>query len=145
MALDEQRFLDQVDGDYHDHLEQLFDTSRALDLRFEWGSKGTSIRLPTPDRAEPLSIAWVFPPGGVGWMGLTDLTLAYDFESAKSTPSVAMALESYVGKIGTIPGAKPAKAKNVEGWTLDPSIFKGHLENIIEAITQLVDSANSVG
>jgi len=78
-------------------------------------------------------------------MGLTDLTLGYDFESAKATPSVANALESYVGKIGAIPGAKPAKAKNVEGWTLDPSILKGHLEEIIEATTQLVDSVNSVG
>lgn len=145
VALDEQRFLDEVDGDYHDDLEQLFDTCRALDLRFEWGSKGTSIRLSTPDRAEPLSIAWVFPPGGVGWMGLTDLTLGYDFESAKATPSVASALESYVGKVGTIPGAKPAKAKNVEGWTLDPSILKSHLEGIVEAITQLVASVNSVG
>lgn len=48
-------------------LHDLLDFCRELDLRFEWGAIGTSIRVKTPFKDEPISIAWVFPDGGRRW------------------------------------------------------------------------------
>jgi hypothetical protein len=70
-SMDESRFLDSIlDEEYKNALQEILEACRGLGLRFEWGTVGTSIRVPTPDRAEPLTIGWLFPSGGLGWMGL---------------------------------------------------------------------------
>ena len=58
-------------------------------------SVGASIRVPTPDTPEPLSIGWVFPPGRSGWIGLKDVTLGVDIVSASKRLSVERSIDSY--------------------------------------------------
>ena len=83
----EASFLAALDDDaYRQALSDIFDSCRALGLTFEWGTKGSSIRIATPDRSEPLSVGWILP--GASWLGLTHLTLGYDSSSARRTPSV---------------------------------------------------------
>ncbi len=52
-------------------------TCAALGLVVYWGSKGASIRIKTPDRSEPLSIAWCFLEGDQ-WYGARNVTLGVD-------------------------------------------------------------------
>jgi len=62
LSLNETAFLDEItDAAYREALERFFDTSHGLDLRFEWGAAGTSIRLPSPYKAEPISLVWLVP------------------------------------------------------------------------------------
>ena len=92
---DEARFLDQVvDEQYRESLRQLFELCRGLGLSIPWGSVGASIRITTTDMPEPLSIGWVFPPGRPGWMGLKDVTLGVDTNSALKRPLVANSIEN---------------------------------------------------
>jgi hypothetical protein len=141
----EDAFLDAIgDVAYRDALHHLFEVCRALDLRFEWGSLGSSVRLPTAHRAEPLTVAWILPPGRSGWMGLTDLTLGIDTSSADRHPSVAAALEGYLARAAALPGALPVNPGTVRAFRLPPGAVVGARPQITELLAELVQQTRAV-
>ena len=83
---DEARFLEQIEDDtYRQTIQELLEVCHGLGLRIGRGKRGLTIRLLTSDRREPITIAWLFPPGVSGWMGLIDLTLGFDSGAAAHT------------------------------------------------------------
>jgi hypothetical protein len=138
----EAQFLEQIDGDaYHRMLRNLLEVCRGLGLRIGRGKRGLTIRLATPDRAEPVSIAWIFPPGVSGWMGLTDLTMGFDIGSAEETPSISSALESYAGEISKLPGVEPARRDWLRGCHLSPELAVRYQSEITNVLAELVRQA----
>jgi hypothetical protein len=134
-------FLADIDDEaYREALEDIFAACSALGLSFEWGSRGTSIRLATADRSEPLSVGWALPEGH-HWYGLRYLSLGYDTASAKHTPSVAVALDAYAAKLADINGGLAAKGKTLRAWTWQPSQVPGAKDALIEALESLVQDA----
>jgi hypothetical protein len=129
-----------ADGRYREALEDIFSTCRTLGLSFEWGSRGTSIRLATPDRSEPLSIGWAFPEGR-NWYGLSHFSLGFDRASAQQTPSVRPALDSYVARLERIPNGAPITGKSLLAWTWGPRDLPDVSSALIEAIEWLVAEA----
>jgi hypothetical protein len=114
----------------------LFAAARSAGLVFEWGTVGSSIRLYTPDRAEPLTVAWVFPGQG-GWYGLRHLTLGFDHGSAVHTPSVRPLLEDYLRAVAAVPGAIPVKPRSLRAYTILPSAVTAYHRQLIEQLTTL--------
>ena len=113
--LDEDQVLAGVPDDLHrEALRALFEAARSAGLVFEWGTVSTSIRLYTRDRAEPLTVAWVFPAQG-GWYGLRHLTLGFDRGSAIHTPSVHALLDDYVRGVARIPRRHSSQAEVATG------------------------------
>ena len=94
------------DAAYRSALKGLFDLFRELELRFEWGSMGTSVRAVMTGSPVPLTLGWFFPPGQAGWMGMTDVTLGYTTDSQAVTGGVKEVLERYVSKLGQLSGAQ---------------------------------------
>jgi hypothetical protein len=136
-------FLDGLhDQAYASALRELFEVCRGLNLRFGWSTLGVSIRVPTPDRAEPLSIGWLFPPGKLGWYGLTDLSLGYDPASAEKTPSVRPALDRYVDRVSKLASAQPAKTPKLRAYGLSPSTFVTIASQVLETLAELVREIN---
>lgn len=143
-ALNEASFLESIEDDqYRDALRELFEVCRGLGLRFEWGATGTSIRVATMDRAEPVTIGWVFPGGGVGWMGLSHLTLGYDTNTGQRTPTTLPALKAYATRVASIGGAAEATPKGLNAWTFDPEAVCGRFDLIVEAITELTANVST--
>jgi len=141
-GVNEASFLAALDNDaYRQALSDVFDSCRALGLTFGWGTKGSSIRLATPDRSEPLSVGWIFP-GVPSWSGLTHLTLGYDSSSARHTPSVIGALDSYLEQLSQIAGAKAVTAKALKAYTWTPPQVTSAKTQIIEALEALVAAAS---
>ncbi len=135
--LDEHQFLRSLDNDeYREALRGLFETAKAVGMVFEWGSVGSSIRLHTPDRDEPLTVAWVFPDRA-GWSGLRHLTLGYDTGSAKNTPSVQDALSKYVDAVRRVPGAVRARARALQAYTFAPEAVCAQQEQLARLLRQL--------
>src|SRR5215207_10499359 len=138
--LDEQQFLARLnDEGYRQDLEALLEAARSVGMLMEWGSSGASIRLPTPDRSEPLTVAWVFP-SDTGWAGLRHLTLGYDTGSAAAIPSVQAALTQFVQAVGSIPGATPAKAKALEAYTFNPVAVRAQQVDLAGVLRRLVQT-----
>ena len=143
--VDEESFLAAVqDDDYRESLRELLEFCRGLGLRFEWGSAGTSIRIKTNDRAEPVSIGWLFPAEGSYWYGLSGLSLGYDKDTAnpERTPTALPALQAYVGSLETLAGLVPHVTKTLVAYRISPTEFPDTLSPIREAIIKLTESIN---
>jgi len=134
------RFFESLESDEYRHaLENLFEVCRGLGLRFEWQSLGTSIRIRTPDRTEPLSIGWAFPPGKAGWYGLRDLTLGYDPASAAGAPSMRSVLDWYTTELQRLPGVQAPRSSKIQGVNLVPQVtiqLQGRLEEVLAELVR---------
>ncbi len=85
-----------------------------------------------------MSIAWLFPPGVSGWMGLIDLTLGFDAGSVQETPAVVPALEDYLTKVAALPGVETAKPDWASGYHLNPDTVVRHRHQIADILAGLV-------
>lgn len=139
-------FLESItDASYREALRELLDACRALKLRLEAGSKGISLRLPTPDRPEPLTIGWIFPPDVTGWYGLTDFTLGYDPASAVKTPSALPALDQYLLKVAALPTTSPVKPQGLKAYRINPEGVVASRHLVTEMLTALVQQVGTKG
>jgi hypothetical protein len=142
--MDVQHLLDQIDDDqYRDALEHLFTVVQELALQISPGTKGLSVRLPTSDRPEPVSIGWLFPPGVSGWMGLTDLTLGHDPAQTRNAPSVLAALKEYLAQLATLPAAARETRGGVDAYHIPPPTVVQAGQQIADYLAKLVNGANA--
>jgi hypothetical protein len=142
----ETSFLEQItDVAYREAVERLFETCHGLELRFEWGARGPSIRLLTPYKTEPISLVWAFPPGVQGWMGLRDVTFGYDVTQASAAEGAHAALAEYELAISHLAGAYNPHKKDLKVYSFQPAAFVRELDNIIEAVAAVVQHAGNTG
>ena len=135
--IDREKFLAAVaDDSYRSDLEGFLGSSEALGLRFEWGSVGVSVRLSTPWRPEPVTLAWAFPPGRSGWMGLQDLTLGYDPWTLDRLESALPAFKRYVERVLAIHGVEPLKGA-IQGVRVTSECLRNRRAEIMDAIESL--------
>lgn len=139
--IDEQAVESIENEGYRVALQELLELCRGMGLRFEWGPSGTSIRLKTPDRPEPLTIAWLFP-NRRGWMGLQNLNMGFDQGSAKQTPTVLPVLEQYVDRVRALPGVEPVKPAWLQAYHLKPEVTVQNQHRIADILAELVRQVN---
>ena len=136
--ISEAELLNQIENDaYRNKVQELLEACRGFGFRFEWGAVGGSIRLPTPFRAEPVTVAWVFPPGKPGWMGLTDLSMGFDSWSAGNAKGSGTILKDYAERASKLPGAQPVRAKNLVAYHFTPDAVIASSNAITEILGDL--------
>lgn len=140
----ESDFLDRIESDaYRDAMKDIFAACRKLGLTLAWGAKGTSIRIETPDRSEPLSIGWAFLEGDQ-WYGARHLTLGVDEASLQENPSVRPHVLDFVERVQKIPRATPVQSK-LRAYTFEPAVVTGAQDLIVAALEELVDQVQEQG
>lgn len=140
---DEVAFLASLEGsDYRDAFRDFLAGCSALGLVLEWGSKGLSIRIQTPDRNLPLSIAWGLPDG-VSWQGLKHLAVGVDRTSLAKTPSIAAAAGRYIMAIEAIPHGRTPNSP-VSARYFDAAAAPAAVPAIIDAITSFVEEVQQL-
>lgn len=92
-------------------MSELFASAKALGLVMAWGSKSASIRLNSPDQAEPISIGWVFLEGDQ-WTWAKCVTFGVDPNTLKNHPSVGPVILDFCEKLKGVPGGQPASGKS---------------------------------
>lgn len=138
----ESDFLARIqDPVYREAMGELLSGVRSLGLVLGWGSKGTSIRLRTPDRTEPLSVGWVFLDEDQ-WYGARHVSLGADDDSLAQTPSVAGAVEEFRQKAKRLPGAKPVPTK-LHAYMFLPEDLPAVKDDLLQLLEELVAAANS--
>lgn len=135
---DEVAFLASIeDGNYRDAFRDFLAGCSSLGLAISWRSKGFSIRLQTPDRNLPLSIAWGLPEGA-GWQGLKHLAVGIDRSSLAKTPSVAPVAERYIAAIEAIAGGR-APNSSISARIFDARTAPAAVPALIAAIEVMVE------
>lgn len=71
-------------------------------------------------------------------MGLTDLTLGYDEESARARPSVQQSLDCYATALAELPSAEPVRVARLRAFRLPPEAVVAHQTAIVERLGALV-------
>ena len=139
--LSEDEFLGQfLDPECRSAVDELFQFAHGRGLVVNIGDRGASLRVPIEAASQPLTIAWLNPPGTVGWSGLKDLTLGFDSSStANRLGQVPDVLTDYVGRAGTLPGATKVSATHLKGCQLPPETVIGELERITQLIGDAAD------
>jgi hypothetical protein len=74
--------------------------------------------------------------------GLTGLAMGYDIASAEIHPSITGALHAYVNAMAKLPGAVPAKAKNLSAAVFAPAAEDANMAAIEELLAQLVQASS---
>lgn len=139
-SANEDQLLDAVDDDaYREALRDLLQLARSLRARLEWGSAGVSIRVAVPDRSEPVTLGWLFPPGRSGWLGLTDLTLGFDRTSLDENSPTLPALQRFVSTVGTIEGVESVKTNLLEAWRVPPQVLVARPQEVTEALASVFE------
>lgn len=134
----EHAFLEGIeDLEYKEALETFFSACRGLHYRFEWGAVGTSIRLATPFRSEPITVAWVYPPGRSGWMGIKDVGLGFDKYSADNAVGSEPHLAWYVERAEALQGGTLSRPGTVQVCQFQPHAFVAAREEIIGLLGEL--------
>lgn len=140
----EVKFLEAIADDlYRQRLKEFFDVCRGLDVRLEWGSKGTSMRIKTQDKPEPVSIGWLFPPGATGYMGQPNITLGYEKSKVATVPSLAGALVAWTNSVAVAVGKAPLAGSELIACNLTPDEFLAHYDEIVTALGNLVSNGSS--
>jgi len=141
---DEVEFLASLnDPTYREAFRDFLAGCSALGLVLAWGSKGLSIRVQTPDRNLPLSIAWGLPDT-TGWQGLKYLSAGIDRSSLAKTPSITDAAERYIAAIESIPGGRVPNSA-ITARVFDASAAPTAVPAIIDAIATLVNDVQGTG
>lgn len=129
-----------TDDDYRHALSDLFDGLSSIDgLTVFWGTTGCSLRVAVPNRS-PLSVGWVFPPGSLRWMGLTDVTLGW-YEDANGlilSDVARAALAEYIQALSAIPGGTGPKSDHIHGYTFAPGAVIQVGAHLLEAVRRVV-------
>ena len=135
--LTRESLLEQIPGaDYAEGIDRLLTSAEEMGLTIYWGTKGISIRVDSPTgRSAYASIAWLYPPGVIGWLNLTDLTLGFDPNAQGSGP-IRRELEQYAETCSALPGAVKETKGGLVAWHFGPADVVNHLD----AVTLIFDN-----
>lgn len=130
-----------IDADYREAISELFASAKALGLIMAWGSKGSSIRVKTPDQAEPMSVGWVFLEGDQ-WTWAKHVTFGVDPATLTKHPSVESAVLDFCGRLRDVPGGKDAGGKS-NAVIFEPASFVRERGRLIGLLTELASAINA--
>lgn len=122
---------------HREALEEVLEYCRGLQVSFDPGSVGFSMRIGVPDRREPVSFGWLFPQGASGWLGLSGLNLGCDGNTVHKL-SVAPQFDGYTERLRKIAGVEPVPVAGLEVVRIPPATLQARRSEITDAIGWLV-------
>jgi hypothetical protein len=85
------------------------------------------------------SVAWVNPPGRVGWAGLTDITLGVDRSSAEHTsPGLLGKLDEFTEALAKLQGARRVTGKGMRAYSFAVQDFSLIQEQAVRLLGDFV-------
>jgi hypothetical protein len=136
-------FLARItEDDYRDAMKEIFAAASALGLVIYWGTKGASIRVRTPDRNEPVSLAWAFLDGDQ-FFGARHLSLGVDPGTQELVPSAKAAIRAFVQEVSAIRGARAVPTK-LDAYTFEPQAAVTAKTAVIDALEHVVEAVRAL-
>ncbi len=95
---------------------------------FLTGPSGFSIRVRSPIKQEPVTIAWIFAPGKRTWMKTRDITFGHGLDSDQTPPALRKVLDAYCDDLDATGIADDASSKGVRARWISPDQLPTHVD-----------------
>lgn len=119
---------------------RLIDVAKAANALFEYGAQGVSIRARCRLWAQPVTVAWIFPPGpSGGWMRTHDFSFGSGIISESDLPEVVSEiLHRYFAQFRESGVGDDASSSGVEAWALSPAEAAAETEVLADRLTAVL-------
>lgn len=108
------------------------------------GTKGVSIRSEGPGETKPISVAWIFPSGASGWMGLKDFTFGYSL-SGDVPPELSELIERWSSPFRSDEFASDVSGDWGIGWKVSASDAAMHVEMLADRLERVLTDLRQLG
>lgn len=118
------------EGSVREAARQLLERSRKAGAKFGFGSSGVSIRGDTSLWGHPVSVAWLYPPGG-GWATAHDFTFGSPTFKGDDPPAkspLREALLRYAQQFKGDPYARDASGETLIASSVAPEDAAAHID-----------------
>jgi len=110
-----------AEGIERDAVKSVIDLARAAGASFEPGPSGTSIRVRSPRKSQPITIAWIFAPGKPTWLKTQQITFGHGLDYDSTDPEIRSIVDDYVAAFETDPETGDASSKGVRARWMTPA------------------------
>ena len=102
-----------------------------------WGSTGFSIRMRSKAFRYPISVAWLYPPGVIGWNGLTDISFGTALFGYDPPPeeNLRTFLEAWVDEFRGHDFANPTP---IDAWTISYDAAAKHIDLLTDRLQKVL-------
>jgi hypothetical protein len=137
-------FLEQIPEDsYRNAVGDFIDGCESLGLTLFWGTVGFSVRVRTPNRRLPLSVAWLFPPEKSGWMGLSDITLGYDDSTIDGMDNAKGLFDWFISELEGIDQVERVSSSTLRAFKFPPSVFQTEFTRLLTILKEFAQRMES--
>ena len=105
------------------------------------GATGISIRVACKAWISSyLTVAWLFPPGARGWMGLANVTLGESVSLYPSPPDGQLkeVTDRWADTCIALPYGTMLSSRAARGKTFDYDVAAGHIDQLEQMLTEII-------
>jgi len=117
--------------------ERLLDAAGQSGADISYGSRGLSIRAKVSALPQPISIAWLYPQPGGGWMRTRDFTFGVSADDHILPEELQAILERWVVEVSADDFAEDVSSKGVKAWAVRHEVSVQHQDVLAERLRRI--------
>lgn len=121
--------------------KRLFDAAAGSGAALAWGSNGVSIRRKCSIWDKPVTVAWFFPPGKMGWMNTRDFSFGAGIFAGYDPPPpdrLLSLLDGWAEQFRADSFTADASSEGVKAWAVRPGDVVKHIDLLEERLRKVL-------
>ena len=123
---------------------RILDVAQESGAILAWGPQGLSIRMRCSVWQHPVSVAWLFPPGVSGWMGLRNISFGSGIDEEDLPQELRTLLEQWVGHFSADDFARNSSPKGMTTWSVDYEAAARRIETLERRLAKVLSELKSL-
>ena len=107
---------------HREFVEHILESAQNAGANIDFGSKGISVRVPCEPWGNPfVTVAWLFPPERLGWLGLRNVSFGEAISDYEPGPESDLkdVIDQWVSMCADLKFGTPIRTKGIRGMTCD--------------------------
>ena len=123
---------------------RILDVAQESGAKLDWGTKGPSIRMRCSVWKNLVSVAWIYPPGISGWMGLTNFSFGSGIDEEGLPRELRTLLERWAGQFSADDFARNSSPKGMTTWSVDYEAAARRIETLERRLAKVLSELKSL-
>jgi hypothetical protein len=123
---------------------RLLDAAAASGATFEYGPSGVSVRVQTAVVRPPVTVAWIFAPGKLGWQRTRDVSFGHGQDYPATPPALRMALEEYFEGLVAAGIGEDVSSKGVRARAVSPAEAAKRVDDLTGRLRRVITTLQAL-